>query len=225
MKKYEKILVALMVCGLSIGLAGSAWKMFEFRDRLHAITDNARWEQRLSDSGVYQDRRIVFFGDSQIANWPMAESFGALPIMNRGIVGDWALTAGDRFDRDVLAHRPDTVIIEIGTNDLGHAQPIEAIAMSIDRMVKAAQLSGAKVVVCSLLPARGEFSANHPIANIRALNTAIQAISEARGAAFLDMYSLLAGPDGEIPLTLTIDGLHANSAGYARMTAAVRPLL
>jgi hypothetical protein len=40
----------------------------------------------------------------------MAESFGVAPIINRGIVGDWASKAVARFEGDVLSHHPDTLV-------------------------------------------------------------------------------------------------------------------
>jgi hypothetical protein len=69
MNKAGRILAALGISGLAVGMSGATWKMLDFRDRLHAITDNARWEHRLAETGAYRERRIVFFGDSQIANW------------------------------------------------------------------------------------------------------------------------------------------------------------
>src|SRR5687767_7333628 len=114
-----QILKGLAVAALLGALALSTWKMFEFRDRLHALTDNARWEATVTkDAGP----PIMMFGDSQIALWPMAASFGALPIANRGISGDWATRAIERFGREFDALRPKTVVLLMGTNDLGNGQ-------------------------------------------------------------------------------------------------------
>lgn len=223
MNKIGRALAALALCGFAAGAAGVIWKALDYRDRLHAITDNSKWEAHLRQAGVYTDRRIVFFGDSQIANWPMAESFGVMPIINRGIVGDWASKAVSRFATDVLSQHPDTLVILIGTNDLGNHQPLESIISSIDRMVQAA--SGINVVICSLLPVRGEYLPNHSTADIQTINERLKALSIARGTRFVDLYTPLAEPDGTIQPALTVDGLHANLQGYTRMTMALRGAL
>jgi len=225
MKRQGRILIALALFGLSVGMAGAIWKAWDYRDRLHAITDNARWEEHLRESGAYERRRIVFFGDSQIANWPMAESFGVMPILNRGQWGDWASKAVSRFERDVIAQHPDTVVILIGTNDLGNHQSLESIIASIDKMVQTAGENHIRVVICSLLPVDGEYRQNHPIDGLKLVNARLLELARERDAQYLDLFSVLVEADGTISDNLTVDGLHANSQGYARMTMAVMPAL
>ena len=92
---------------------------------LSGIAD--RWEQTLSHNKIYDNNLIVFFGDSQIDLWWMAPSFGSLPVVNKGISGDWALKAVNRFDKDVIALKPKLLVMLIGTNDLGNGQTVDAI--------------------------------------------------------------------------------------------------
>src|SRR5688572_9592378 len=73
---------------------------------------------------------VVFFGDSTTAARPptrvyadlLAESLlrdrGApLKVVNAGVRGDTTRKAAERFERDVLAHRPQLVVIQFGIND------------------------------------------------------------------------------------------------------------
>lgn len=86
--------------GLMLITALALWRMLDFRARWHGLWVNSRWEQSLEQEGQFDDHTIVFFGDSQLALWRMAPSFGRLPIRNRGISGDQAVHAVQRLKRD-----------------------------------------------------------------------------------------------------------------------------
>ena len=209
------IAALLLLCTTSC-LAG--WKMVAFHSRLTSIEDNERWESRLAASGAYRNGSILFFGDSEIAFWPMAESFGQLPIHNRGLKGELAQDAGERFTATLREVQPRLAVILTGTNDLGAGKSLESTLAHIEVML--AQV-GNRAIVCSLLPASGDFAANHPADDIARWNVKLAALAAARGARFLDLYSVLAGMDGRFRPDLTVDGLHPNSDGYALMTTAM----
>lgn len=200
--------------------------MLQFRARLHVYIDNEQWESVLEQNNVYDDERIVFFGDSQIDLWWMSPYFGSLPIINRGISGDWATKAVDRFDNDALAPKPRTVLILIGTNDIGHAQPIDAISDSIHTMVEKAVNSNANVILCSILPVAGKFIDNHSLNDVLELNRCIKKISdEHENTLFVDLFTPLSDEHGMFRKELTRDGLHPNKSGYMVMSKAVMPHL
>ena len=167
MKKItiSHILNIAVIMVLLVGFSLTTWKMFQFRDRLHEFIDNDRWEQTLSENNIYNDNLIIFFGDSQIDLWWMAPSFGSLPIVNKGVSGDWALKAADRFEKDVINLKPKILVMLIGTNDLGNGQPIDSIISNIEIMLKKAANQNIKIIICSLLPVRGEYIENHPLNN------------------------------------------------------------
>ncbi len=214
--------VALMLTVLSAAVLVEAWKGLQLHRELRAITVNDRWEQQLEERGVFRGvPPILFFGDSEIAQWPMAEEFGSLPIRNRGVKGDRAGLALGRYAEALRTLHPRLVVILIGTNDLGHHRAMGDTLADIDRMVAEAP----HVVLCSLLPVRGEFLADHPTAEILRWNESLKALALRRGARFVDLYRVLADERGEFRQDLTVDGLHPNAAGYAVMTQAVRPFL
>lgn len=206
MKPWFYKVVAL---GLAVGFCLSAWKMFEFRDRLHAITDNGRWELTVTRE---VDAPILLFGDSQVELWPQAASFGALPVVNRGISGDWATRAVERFAREFSKVKPRAVVLLIGTNDLAHGEPEERIVNSIASMLSTA--AGAQIIVCSVLPASGEYAVVRPTAAIRSLNARLQELAAATGSEYVDLFEVLADDSGAIVDRYTADGLHLSTEGY-----------
>ena len=149
---------AIVLAGISLCL--STWKMFEFHARLVAL-ENPQWEHTLAEQHLYA-RPIVLFGDSQIANWPVSTSFGALPVLNRGVGGDWAVKASARFKQAVIPLNPSMVVILIGTNDLAHQQPVELVLSSIREMVSSAREHGAIVISAVCCPRVGRLLARGP---------------------------------------------------------------
>ena len=71
-------------------------------------------------------------------------------IINKGISGDTLAGGRARFDTDVLAFKPDIVIIELGANDfLQNKRPIEQLQQDLEDMAVKAEKAGAQVVVAS----------------------------------------------------------------------------
>jgi lysophospholipase L1-like esterase len=210
---------------LCVALAGVTWKAVEFRGKLRQITDARQWEAVRRDHQLLRERPVVFFGDSQIAGWPLAPSFGMLPTASRGVSGDWATRALARFDADVLPLQPRIVVIEMGTNDVGNGQPLAAIEASIESMVDHAERRGAKVILCSVLPVRGQLVIDHPPQALTALNVRYRELARRHGADFVDLYARLTGPDGLMAEENTVDGLHPSDVGYYRMAAALYPVV
>ncbi|HUA90626.1 MAG TPA: GDSL-type esterase/lipase family protein [Steroidobacteraceae bacterium] len=213
----------LLSATLLLGLGLTSWKMLEFHARLNEL-ENPRWEQRLAAVRPYQNP-IVMFGDSQIANWPVASSFGMLPVLNRGLIGDLATRQPSRFEREVVPLNASLVVILIGTNDLAHDHPPQEILKSVADMADRAHGLGSGVVICSLLPARGAPATVRPRAKIEALNQELQQLARAHDAQYVDLYSRLVDDRGELPAALSSDGLHPNAAGYLRMTDELLPVL
>jgi lysophospholipase L1-like esterase len=217
----KRLLLYVFVCLMIIGFGLTAWKMFEFRGRLNDLTDNQVVESCMN----YENGCILFFGDSQIALWPIRLCFGVMPIRNRGISGDWATKSVDRFERDVIAYKPKIVIIEVGTNDIGRGLDTERIIACKETMVKRAKTHDIDVILCSILPVRGEYISNHPTSAIMEMNKALSNLSRREGAVYVDLYSKLADKQGNFREEYTIDGLHPSLAGYEIMARELYPYL
>ena len=210
---------------LSIGLSATAWKMQQYKDKFQEITDNQRWESILTENHIYDDNSIVFLGDSQISRWKMAPSFGSLPILNRGISGDFALKALNRFDKDVLKLKPKLLVLLIGTNDLAINQTTDAILNNIETMLEKANTHKIKVLLCSLLPVTGKYIQDHPLDDILAINKRFSELSLKYKADYVDFHSQLIDNEGQFIRDLTSDGLHPSRSGYLKMTKILFPYL
>jgi lysophospholipase L1-like esterase len=136
---------------------------------------------------------IVCHGHSVPAGYyatPVVDTFNAYPLLlHKGlskafpyavinvivtaIGGEQSESGAERFDRDVLSHRPDVVTIDYGLNDRGIG--LERAKKAWSTMIEKAQKAGVKVI---LLTPTGDFRAkfgdpNDPLsqhaAQIRAL--------------------------------------------------------
>jgi lysophospholipase L1-like esterase len=223
--KWKRYSLCLAFVTLILTTTLAIYSTVKFRNKLHGYIDNKEWQTQLSEQGLYDDTKIVFFGDSQIALWWMAPSFGSLPIINKGISGDWASLAVGRFDKDVLAVNPTLVVILIGTNDLGNNQPVDTVIKNIEVMVKAASERGIKVIVCSLLPVSGEQIAVHSPQKILEVNNGLKNIATLYKADYVDLHSKLKDGVGNFKEDLTRDGLHPSAKGYLVMSKTLFPHL
>jgi len=219
------LLGTILIFILLVCFSLSTWKMFQFRDRLHALLDNGRWEKSVFQNEMYDSDLIIFFGDSQIALWPMAPSFGSFPIVNKGVSGDWASKAVDRFSEDVLALKPKLLIMLIGTNDLGHGKSAEEIIRDIEIMLVKAVNKNIRVVLCSLLPVRGKYIVDHSLKDILKINNKLKSLSYEYDADYVDFYSKLLDMDGAFNGEYTEDGLHLNKLGYIKISQIMLPVL
>lgn len=220
---YAVIIVSFV--GLAAGCALAIWRVFRYRERLYAFIINNRWERTLSRNRMYNDDLITFFGDSQIGLWRMAPSFGALPIVNKGVYGDFALKARERFDKDVLSLNPKMVVMLIGTNDLGDGQSPESIKDAIQVMAEKAANRNIKLILCSLLPVRGKYLRDRDPKDIVQINNMLQLLSTQYDADYVDFHSQLVDCDGLFKSEFTSDGLHSSGAGYMVMTKTIFPYL
>jgi lysophospholipase L1-like esterase len=187
------------------------------------------------------ERRVVFLGDSLTDWWSGPESggfFPGKPYFNRGIAGQTTGQMLIRLRPDVIALRPETVVILAGTNDLAmlhdsahfagaagfSLQPIKDNLMS---MTELATAHGIGVVLASLLPTN-DYSLDESGAplvqtirrqpeNIRALNAWMRRYAGENDLTYLDYHSAMVDDQGFLRADLTYDGLHVNAQGYAVM--------
>lgn len=185
----------------------------------------ARYQQENAALSVREPGRVVFYGDSITDGWGRVEGttfFPGKPYVNRGISGQTTAQMLVRFRQDVIALKPDVVVILAGTNDIaGNTGPATQamIEDNLRSMVQLAQANGIRVVLASVLPA-GAYPwrpGYRPAAPIRALNQWIEAEAKHAGAVYLDYYSAMANADGGLDARLAADGVHPTPAGYAVM--------
>lgn len=169
--------------------------------------------------------RVVFFGDSITDGWGRekgTEFFPGKPYVNRGISGQTTAQMLVRFRQDVIALRPEAVVILAGTNDIAGNTGAATLGMIEDNlrsMTQLAQANGIRVVLASVLPASSYWwrPGYRPAAKIRALNQRIEAYAREAGAVYLDYHAAMANAEGGLDAELAGDGVHPSPAGYAVM--------
>ncbi len=162
---------------------------------------------------------IVFLGDSITSGHGLplpltfphrvGDSLG-VDIRNAGIPGD--LTAGGlaRLDRDVLAHRPKLVVVELGVNDAFRRLPAGQTLGNLRAIVRRIRQDGAGVLLVHIDP--------RPIGpdNYR---QGYKDLARAEGTWLVEDFLTGVAPG------LTTDGLHPNEEGHARLAARLEPVL
>jgi acyl-CoA thioesterase-1 len=170
------------------------------------------------------EARVVFMGNSITDAW--AKSFPVMfpgkPYVGRGISGQTTPQMLVRFRQDVIALRPQVVVILAGINDIaGNTGPSTQamIADNLMSMTEIAKANGIRVVLSSVLPAydfpwrRGI----EPAPKVIALNAWMKCYAEQAGAVYLDYYTKLVDARGGLSPEMASDGVHPTEAGYRIM--------
>ncbi|HZI87788.1 MAG TPA: SGNH/GDSL hydrolase family protein [Pyrinomonadaceae bacterium] len=209
------------------------------------VTRLEAWLRDWPDLGRYRDqngqvkspakneKRVVFMGDSITDSWDeprYGAFFQAEPYVNRGISGQTTQQMLIRFRPDVIALKPQVVVILAGTNDIaGNTGPttLEAIQDNLTSMVELARVHKIRVVLASLLPvsdyekrADGQQinqTINRPPEKIKALNEWMKNYAAANKLTYLDYFSAMIDAKGFLQDELSNDGLHPNEKGYEVM--------
>lgn len=175
--------------------------------------------------------RVLFFGDSITHNWGnrhYSDLFQRKPnYINRGIGGQTTAQMLLRFRDDVLALHPDVMVFLGGTNDLASYKVPDTLAFiedNIRSIVELALLHHIRVILCSLTPVsdalKPQTDRRDP-AKILALNAWIRQYAADNHISFVDYYPAVSDGHDRIQTELTVDGLHPNAAGVARMEPLV----
>ena len=173
-----------------------------------------------TDGGVVRDR-IVFLGDSITAEGSWADWFPEFQTVNLaagGFTTDDILAMLD----EVVALRPDEIVLLVGTNDLGTRQSVEHLVRNIETacVTLRRDLPSSRMLVQSVLPRGREFAGRIQDANIH-----LRQFSSTVRAQFLDLWPAFALADGELNPAYSEDRLHLNEAGYETWLGELRPAL
>ena len=168
---------------------------------------------------------FVAMGDSLTA-WPSESPWpdrldkgdANLRILNNaGVPGDTTADMRGRFDRDVLAYKPNVVFILGGTNDLGHKISQATTIANLKAMVVAAKAKGIRVFLMTIPP--DSFTSMAPY--IDSLNAAIVRLGNANSVVVIDIHSPLSTSTGVYVRKFTSDGLHFSVLGSATVATTV----
>lgn len=119
-----------------------------------------------SASRAAEPLTVLFLGDSiteagagpqgyvTLAGKALAEAVPGTTVIGAGISGNRVPDLLARVDRDVIARKPDVVVIYIGINDVWHSQngrgtPRDEFERGLGTLVEKIRAGGAKVVLCT----------------------------------------------------------------------------
>ncbi len=192
---------------------------------------------------IEQNQTLVCLGDSITQNAPGYVSLiaaliaakypgRAITVINAGIGGNKAPDMLARLERDVLAHAPDWVTINVGINDvwhgLGGSGGVNVIdyARDLEEMVMRTQQSGKTQVVLATPTIIGEGPNEPGNAKLEEYVRVMESISQRRGTRLAPTHSdflmtLRAGQAADPAFTMTTDGVHMNPIGDARMALTI----
>jgi len=157
----------------------------------------------------------------------------AIQIVNAGIGGHKAPDMMERLHRDVIAHRPDWVTINVGINDVWHGLngpggvPLEVYEPTVDKMTQTLQAETAAQIVLVTPTVIGEDVDEPANQTLAAYVAAMEGIAARRGTLVAPAHAdflraLKAGQAAAGPaFRMTTDGVHLNDIGNARMALTI----
>lgn len=160
---------------------------------------------------------------SQFAYWLM-QARPDWRVLNRGVNGERSDQIAARFDRDVLAERPDAVVIIAGVNDVYQGRPAAQVTPVLQGLYERASRAAIPVVAGSIVPYNTATAAAN--AAMREINRWIQDEAARRpNLQFVDTRAATASATDPDKLAGSPDGLHPDLDGYRRMAEALEPAL
>ena len=127
---------------------------------------------------------------------------------------------------DVIANKPQVIIVLAGTNDLARNVAVETIKNNITMISELAEFHKIKVILTSILPVsdhhmdknpRYEMTKIRPPAKIREINAWMAEYAKQKGFIYCNYYDSLVDSSGQLKAELAPDGLHPNAEGYKNM--------
>jgi acyl-CoA thioesterase I len=156
---------------------------------------------------------------SQYAYWLM-RARPAWEVLNHGVNRETSAQIRARFDRDVLTHAPQVVVVIAGVNDIYAGEPALVVIEQLRWMYGRARDHGIRVVAGSILP----YNTATPDQNarMREVNDWIRrAAADDPNVTFVDTRAAAAAEDDPDRLVESPDELHPSPEGYRRMALAI----
>jgi lysophospholipase L1-like esterase len=179
--------------------------------------------------------RVVFFGDSRVQSWRPEPLLAGHDLIWRGIAGQTTAQMAIRYESDVLALAPSTIVIQAGINDLvaGAAvdredQAVAQLLQNLRSFAASAQAANARVCILTIVPPHnpslvrkwlwsGDLSGHVAIANRE-----IQAL-QGSGVTVIDVAGAMATQPETTRSSMMSDALHFNGSGYEFFNSQLTP--
>lgn len=216
---------------------------------LSAINEYTASDRKIKASNYTQlnkkalSGQTVFAGDSLTEFFRVDEMFRDYTrksghyVYNRGIGGDTSSELRKRFSDNVLALKPENLILLIGTNDLSAGISLKEIVENVRDMLEMTRRESPKtfVILEAVYPINQEVHVSKALQaiagskrnnqRIMELNRLLKELAEKYNATWLDLTSRLADCKGNLKAEFTEDGLHLKTVGYIPVAEAISTLL
>ena len=159
---------------------------------------------------------------SQYAYWVM-KRHPEWRVLNRGVAGERSDEILKRFERDVLAFKPQAVILLAGVNDLYQGYDVTWVKRHLTGLYERARQANLKVVACTILPSNE--ASRQVWERMQGVNEWIHTYSLEHDLAFCDTSRTVEDPENPGSLAGTPDGLHPDVEGYRKMGEAIAACL
>lgn len=197
-----------------------------------AASPSRRWETTIEKLEA-RDRRhpppregILFAGSSSIRLWDLQRWFPGMPVVNEGFGGSKIADSTFYADRIIIPHRPRTVVLYAGDNDIAGGKTPQEVADDFRRFVARvhAALPRTRIVFLAIKPSLARWK---HVAAMRAANRRIRAFTRTDDRlAYVDTDTAMLDETGRPRRELfRADGLHLNEKGYRLWTSLLRPYL
>lgn len=194
--------------------------------------DFDRWEKAIvaferADAKTAPPKHgLLFVGSSSIRGWKLPNSFPKRQPINRGFGGSQIVDSTHFADRIILKHKPRTIVLYAGDNDIAKGKSPKRVAADFQNFVKTihAELPKSRILFIAIKPSLKRWKLADKMKRANAL-VAAQCREDDR-IVYIDIVTPMLGDDGKPRGDLFLkDGLHLNAKGYALWTKVLNPHL
>ena len=191
-----------------------------------------RYEERAKSmeadaiENVVPEKAVLFVGSATIAGWDLEQWFPEFNTVKRGWGGSMIHEATHFTDRLILPHKPSTIVMYSGDNDIWLGKSPELTARHFGEFVAKihASLPGTQIIFISIRPSIARWKV---VEKYREANRLIKAMTERDDRLhYADIDAPMIGADGKPrPQLFVRDNLHLSGAGFKLWAMVVTPVI
>lgn len=221
-EKSTLLLVLICLCSLTPAAFSAGNSKHDFDRWESAIT---RFEKQDRQQGIQEDG-ILFVGSSSIRMWDLKKYFPELPVINRGFGGSEIVDSTHFADRLILKHKPKTIFLYAGDNDISRKRTAQEVAEDFKKFVSVVHqaLPETRIVFISIKPSLSRWKLADTM--VQANQLIKKQCEQQDFLEYADVWDPMLGADGKPrPELFKADGLHLNHQGYVIWQKAVESYL
>jgi lysophospholipase L1-like esterase len=206
--------------------------------RLDPLGLNVFATKKLNDTHFNEKMLAIFMGDSRAADWTVPNKVNNFNFINRGINAQTTAQVLGRFTYHVLSLNPDTLVLQVGINDLKtiplfpnrKAEIIAKCKANIQEMVELTVHNNIQMILTTIFPLgvlpieRRPFWSDDVALAVDDVNQFIVGLARDR-VKILDTARILSDKQGNVVSLYSKDFLHLNKVGYEVLNRKLEKVL